>query len=857
MRNRAWRALLCLGGAGLTWSRVAAQTGAPPAAQAAETVTAGVRYGAGWLHRLLLGAHYRDLWTTPVRVAVLDLGRFAGGLTPLRRGGGRETKSLRLQGANGRVYAFRSVDKDPTAALPPDLRQTFITGVVQDQISSSHPAGALVVAPLLDAAGVLNAAPHLFVMPDDPRLGAFRPEFGGMLGQLEERPPKDPEDEPEFGGATRVVTTAKLWEYLDRGPENRVDARAFLAARLLDLFVGDWDRHAAQWRWARLDEGDARLWRPIPRDRDQAFSKLDGLLPWLAHFYFLDLVGFGPDYPNMIGLTWDGRVLDRRLLVDLERPVWDSLAGRLQQRLTDSVIDAAVRRLPPEYYTRNGAELAQALKRRRDRLPDAARRFYELLARVVDLHGTRQPELVEVERGAEGTVAVRIATRDQGSTVPHAPYYHRTFHPGETEEVRLYLGGGGTRVVARGHGSGQIVVRVIAGSGADELVDSSAAGARFYDASASARVVRGARTAVDHHRDPFPPPTDPAQDPLRDWGAQTVPMVRVAYATDYGAVLGVGATVTHFGFRADPYTSRQTVSLSFATAVQRPRVEYRGEFPGLARGLEGDVAARASWIDVVRFYGFGNETRAPRPDAYYKVQQADYLFAPALVLAFSRRAQFAFGPRLEAAQTTLAAGTLLDSLRPYGTGHFGQVGAEAEFRADARNQERAASSGLLFVVGGSAYPATWDVARPFEEAHAEVATYLTAPIPTGPTLALRAVGKKLWGAYPFHEAAFVGGATTVRGFPEHRFAGDAALIGNAELRLSLFRFSLLAPDEFGVFGLGDVGRVYLSGETSDRWHAAAGGGIWVSFLHRSNTLSLAYARSPESSGFYLRAGFLY
>src|SRR5207245_4245986 len=98
---------------------------------------------------------------------------------------------------------------------------------------------------------------------------------------------------PESVGAPRCVTTAKLWDDLDRGPQNRVAARAFLAARLLDLFVGDWDRHAAQWRWARLDEGDARLWRPIPRDRDQAFSKLDGLLPWLAPFYFLDLVGCG------------------------------------------------------------------------------------------------------------------------------------------------------------------------------------------------------------------------------------------------------------------------------------------------------------------------------------------------------------------------------------------------------------------------------------------------------------------------------------------------------------------------------------------------------------------------------------
>src|SRR5947207_14662252 len=37
-----------------------------------QTVVAGDHYHAGWLHRLLLGAHYRDLWATPLEVDVLD-----------------------------------------------------------------------------------------------------------------------------------------------------------------------------------------------------------------------------------------------------------------------------------------------------------------------------------------------------------------------------------------------------------------------------------------------------------------------------------------------------------------------------------------------------------------------------------------------------------------------------------------------------------------------------------------------------------------------------------------------------------------------------------------------------------------
>ncbi|HET8624803.1 MAG TPA: hypothetical protein VFM14_14660, partial [Gemmatimonadales bacterium] len=232
------------------------------------TITPGSRYRAGWLHRAFFGDHYRDLWATPIRVEVLDLSTFRGGLTPTKKGGGKQTNSLRFKSKDGREYAFRSVDKDPSPLLPEDLRETLVENIFQDQISASHPAGALVVPPLLDAVGVRAAAPRLVVMPNDPALGEFRQEFAGMLGTLEQRATESEDGEPGFEGAVDVKDTEELFEKLDKNADERLDTRAFLAARLMDLFLGDWDRHVDQWKWIQLDKKGQYI--PIPYDRDQA-----------------------------------------------------------------------------------------------------------------------------------------------------------------------------------------------------------------------------------------------------------------------------------------------------------------------------------------------------------------------------------------------------------------------------------------------------------------------------------------------------------------------------------------------------------------------------------------------------------
>ena len=211
--------------------------------------------------------------------------------------------------------------------------------------------------------------------------------------------------------------------------------------------------------------------------------------------------------------------------------------------------------------------------------------------------------------------------------------------------------------------------------------------------------------------------------------------------------------------------------------------------------------------------------------------------------------------------TPLKADHFLTRIRPYGVGDFGATGASAGFRLDTRNHAIATTRGAMLQGEGTYYPAVWTVRSNFGEVHGAAAAFLSPPVALQPTLALLVGGKQVWGNYPFHEAAFLGGPVTalspgnVRGLPIQRYAGDSAVWGNAELRLRLFGVNLLVPEDAGIFALADTGRVYLAGEDSHHWHTGVGGGFWMSFLRRENTVSVAVARSEGSTRVYAGAGF--
>jgi hypothetical protein len=825
------------------------------------TVAPGTRYRASGLHRAFFGSHYRDLWATPIRIPVLDLQTFAGGLRPIRRGGGKQTKTLRLESADGRKWAFRSVDKDPSPLLPPELRRTIADRILQDQISATHPAGPLVVSPLLEAVGVKAAPVQLFVMPNDPSLGEFR-DFAGVVGALEERPSAADDDSPGFEGARKVADTQELFEKLDKDSRESIDTVAYLKARLMDVLLGDWDRHGDQWRWLKIEKGKEAPWEPVPYDRDQVFVRYDGLLLGVARAAgFRQLVNFGNGYSSNIGITWNARFLDRRLLVGLRREVWDSLARDLQARLTDPVIDGAVRQLPPEYFARDGKRLATALKHRRDALPQEAAGLYQFFARDVDVHVTQKDEVAVARRNGDGTMDLTIR-RKQSEKGDTAPFFHRHFKSGETSEVRLYLAGGSDSVHVEGNGGGPRV-RVIGSTtlktGDPKVVVDDAAGGttKVYDTSPKTVVAGRHRPSID--RRPYSPPDSMGhvRRAPRDWGHLWRLNPWMSYAPDVGLFIGGGPAKYDFGFRQNPYAKRLELRGGYATGANRFRGEFSGDFRFQNSGARFLIKARASGIEVLRFFGFGNETAVSTPDDFFKVFQEQYSFSMGPGWELGPAVNIWVTPVVRYSTTDLDRPTFIGVIRPYGSDDFGMVGGQAGIEVDTRDNRAAATRGVRLEVGGSIYPKVWDVRSTFGEVHGEASAYLHARMPLQPTLALRAGGQKLWGDFPFFDAASIGGPTTVRGLRINRYIGDASAWGNAELRLRLSRYYIILPGEWGVFGLADAGRVWQEGQSSSKWHHGFGGGLWFAPLTRTNAITVALARSEGRTGVYVRAGFMF
>ncbi len=313
--------------------------------------------GSGMKH-LLLGRNYRKEWTQSVTVPVLDLGEEEGGLRPTRSGGGKQTRSLRLEDKNGKQWALRSIEKFPEAAIPADLRKTVVKDIVEQGVSASYPYASLSLQPMAKAAGIPNIRRKLVWVPADPRLLRFREEFDSTLAVLEELEPEN---------VKKTDDTDELIIKLAKDNDDHVDQKAVLKARLLDNFIMDFDRHEGQWRWATRDTGKGKIYYPIPRDHDQMFFVNQGLFPYFARKPWIvpEIQGFRASTDNIETFNKPARNFDRFFLTELDEDVWRNHIDTFLTAMTDEVIERSLHLQPTEVQQYSMNKVINTLKNKK------------------------------------------------------------------------------------------------------------------------------------------------------------------------------------------------------------------------------------------------------------------------------------------------------------------------------------------------------------------------------------------------------------------------------------------------------------------------------------------------------------
>lgn len=291
--------------------------------------------------------------------------------TIVRMGGGQQTTSLELADANGREWTLRSVDKN---VRPPKkfMEDTFIDWIIQDHVSGAYPYAALSVPGISNAAGVATGEHRLYFVPDDSAFGEYRSAMGNKVFILVNQQLQ----------IQKGITTDEMLVKLKSDTPYYVDQKEYLKARLVDWLVADWDRHQDQWRWVERNTDSGIAFYVVPRDRDQAFFRSNGLLIKFMGLFFMPHVNkFNKTGRGIKGLSKKTRALDKQFTSQLKKEDWESIIKEFQKNVTDSVIESAIKKQPPEIFAIQGEELVEKLRSRREGLLKHVMKYYSFLAR--------------------------------------------------------------------------------------------------------------------------------------------------------------------------------------------------------------------------------------------------------------------------------------------------------------------------------------------------------------------------------------------------------------------------------------------------------------------------------------------
>lgn len=396
-------------------------------------------------YKFLWGDINRDLYSRKIEVPVLFLDTLPGNPVAFKEGGGTHSRSLRLKDDKGHEYTVREMRKSAVQFIQASVKEHYVLemmentiaeDILQDFFTTAHPYAPFAVNDLLKAVDLYTPNPSLYYLPKQKNLNIFNEDYGDNLYMLEEHVGDENKEFKTFGSPDDIISTSDMFHEIQESKQVQIDEGMYIRARLMDMLIGDRDRHPDQWRWAEFEKEDGtKLYRPIPRDRDQAFPKYEGLLINLLKLgvpLLRAMETYDSEVQNIKYLNWSGYPLDKAFINTAELDDWLEQARYIQQNLTDEHIDEAFASLPEDAQDESIARIKEDLKTRRSNVEQIATEYFNYFKKFETIIGTEDEDEFLIERKNDGITQIRIKNKNDDVV------FENSYNKELTDEIWIY-----------------------------------------------------------------------------------------------------------------------------------------------------------------------------------------------------------------------------------------------------------------------------------------------------------------------------------------------------------------------------------------------------------------------------------
>lgn len=797
-------------------------------------------------HNMLWGKHYKYYYSLPIEARTANLETLYGGLKPFRAGGGHQSNSLRLKDKDDKEFVMRGLKKSASRFLQAvafkdqyvqdEFKGTYAESFLLQFYTSSHPYTPFAVGNLAESVGVSHTNPELYYVPKQKALKDYNTDYGNELYMIEERPSDSQKDLASFKKPDAIANTEDVLKNLKKDEKYSVDEDEYIKARLFDMLIGDWDRHSGQWSWGEYNKGEKVIYKPIPKDRDQAFTKYDGpLLAWIMTLSeFKHMQSFKYKIRDVKWLNREPYPLDVAVLKKSTKENWLAQAKYIQENLTDKEIEKAFKNLPKEVKDKTIDEIIAKLKYRKNDLTKYASDYYEDLQKTIVIVGTNKKDKFVVNVIDKNNIEVKnYRVKKDGEELVQT----RVMNSKTTKELWIYGLDDDDIYQVNSKNRSKINIRLIGGLNHDDYKVEDGRKVIVYDYKSKENTYSvdkktSMKISDDYDRNFY--------DYERPKYSKFSKIPTIGYNPDDGLKLGIKYSYTSNSFKQNPFTSKNSIFANYFFASSGYELKYLGLFPKLIGKWDLVMESRFTSPNfVINHFGYGNESVNNDRDTgmdYNRVKFEIFKFSPILKKTGRYGSEVFFEPTFENIKVENTAGRYVSDVNInnkeiFKTKKF--TGAKIQYGFENYDLPSNPTMGMGFSISAAWLMNVEETNRNFPTFEAKL--NFSHKIDPDGKLVLGTLFKGKYitnNNFEFYQGATLGGDYDLRGYRNERFLGNKSYFQSTDLRWNIGKIrGNVIPMTYGILTGYDYGRVWLDGEDSNKWHQSYGGGIWINGLN--------------------------